>query len=135
MGEAEDHGMGERRQLSQSSVELLDFRIKQLEDARLLIRMQSAETAIDQVRAEVRTIADLSRGISTKLDTAVQELGDRQDEEYQNLHGAQIKFMAFVRAGLWICGAIGAAFGFFVSFADPINRIFQALASTPGAGN
>jgi hypothetical protein len=96
------------------------------------MRMQSAEAAIDQVRAEVRTIADLSRGISNKLDSTAQELGDRQDEEYQNLHNAQIKFMAFVRAGLWICGAIGTVFGFFVSFAEPINRIFQALASTPG---
>lgn len=134
MSEAEDHGMGERRSLEQGALGLFEYRLKQLEDARLIHRMQSAETTISQVQAEIKSITEITRGFSGKLDTAVKQLGEKQDAEYTSLHEAQIKFMSFVRAGLWICGAIGSLFGLLVAFAQPLSKVFMALAETPGAG-
>lgn len=131
MAEAEDQGMAERRNLDQASGALLEYRIKMLEDARLHHRMTMAETAITQVQRDIEAITRITRDFSGKLDKSVAELKKKQDEDYARQHEAQIKFMTFVRAGMWIFGALGAGFGFFVAYAEPINRIFSVLAS-PG---
>lgn len=134
MGEAEDQAMGERRSLQQGSLELYEYRLKQLEDARLTHRMQVAENAISQVQVEIKAITELTRAFSGKLDSAVQTLNEKQDAESKKHNDAQVKFMSFVKGALWIGGAIAAVLGFFVSFAEPLSKIFMVLAATPGAG-
>ena len=89
MGVDEGGEMGDRRTLGQSSLELLDFRVKQLEDASLIRRMQNAETTISQVQAEVRSITEITRGFSGKLDAAVAELKEKQSDEYTFLRDNQ----------------------------------------------
>lgn len=123
MADAENANM-DRRAASAESILLLDFRVKALEDQRLPYRLQSTEQTVANIQAEVKSIGEISRGFGVKLDQAVDRLGKKQDAEYQVLRDAQLKFIASIRAVMWVGGFIGTL----VAFAPVISKVFVALA-------
>lgn len=107
----------DRRTLSQASLELLDFRVKQLEDERMPHRMQAAETMMKQLQHDVQAIARETKEFGDRLDDAVQQLGSNQ-----------LRFITIMRTGLWISGTVGALIAGTLAYAPTIQRVLAAIS-------
>ena len=118
---AVDESEGEGMALNQSSVELLDYRVKQLENERMPHRISAAESMMTQLQADVRDISDANKGFGEKLETAVKAMSDDQ-----------LRFMTFARTVLWLSGMVGAAVAAFITFAPTVSKMVTVVAETPG---
>lgn len=113
---AEDQSMVDRRTLSQESLGLLEYRVKQLEDERMPHRMLAAEAMMKQLQDDVREIARETKEFGDRLDMAVQQLADNQ-----------LRFLTFTRAALWLSGIVGAGIAAVVTWGPPILRMVGSL--------
>jgi hypothetical protein len=112
----EDSDMGDRRTLNQASLELLDFRVKQLEDERMPHRMQAAESMMKQLQSDVREIAKETAEFGKKLDGALQDF-----------HDNQLRFMTSSKTILWLASAVGAAIVAIITWGPTALRMIAAI--------
>ena len=108
--------MNERRLLDQSSLGLLEYRVKQLEDERMPHRMQAAESMMKQLQSDVREIAKETKDFGKKLDGALQDF-----------HDNQLRFMTSSKTILWLASAVGAAIVAIITWGPTVLHLIASI--------
>lgn len=112
----EEPNMPERRSLDQSSLGLLEYRVKQLEDERIPHRMQAAESMMKQLQSDVREIAKETKDFGKKLDGALQDF-----------HDNQLRFITSSKTILWLAGAVGAAIAAIITWGPTVLHVIASI--------
>ena len=111
-----DNSAGDQMIFNQSGFELLDYRIKQLEDERMPHRITLGETLMKQLQDDVREITVTNREYGAKLDSAVKTMADNQ-----------LRFITAAKTGFRLSSLVGGGLVAFITFAPAVMRMIAAL--------